>query len=244
MTRAANTTGIDFALAGGTSLGGIVSATDGFVLPGSRVSIFNPSGGLTSRATAGAFGRFTTTLPAGSYRAVRRAPRLCAGALRERAVCAGPVRRHDGRSHCARRLASRVSQLRSRCVCRARDFAAAAGDRRRRGGVPADPWRRWRHAPGASMSCPASCLRGLTLDGSTGVLAGNPTAQGSYAVTVGSTDANGCGGSRDYVIDVQPCAFVLDSQSASRGPAASRGSSKFPSPAVSGRCGQTRPGCR
>ena len=34
-------------------------------------------------------------------------------------------------------------------------------------------------------------------------------------MAVGSTDANGCGGSRDYVIDVHPCAFVLDSQSAS-----------------------------
>ncbi|MGH9440940.1 MAG: beta strand repeat-containing protein [Thermoanaerobaculia bacterium] len=42
----------------------------------------------------------------------------------------------------------------------------------------------------------------LSLDPSTGVLAGTPTQAGSFPITVAATDANGCTGSRDYVLVV------------------------------------------
>ena len=69
LSAGADTAGVDFSLAPATGLGGVVTAADGFWLPGTPVSIFDAAGALAAKATTSALGRFTTGLPPGSYRA-------------------------------------------------------------------------------------------------------------------------------------------------------------------------------
>jgi hypothetical protein len=185
-------------------------------LPGSRVSIFHPAGDLAARATAGSTGRFSTALPAGSYQARSDAR---AGYLQElfadlpcpQGLCdvttgtaiplvSSPVTSIDfSLGVCT---APTISPLRlatgAVSVAYRQTFGAA-------GGV----------APRRFQVVSGVLPPGLALEGAVGVLYGTPTAAGSFAVTIGVTDANSCSGTRAYVIDVQPCGFVLDSPSAS-----------------------------
>jgi hypothetical protein len=206
----ADTTGIDFSLAPAATLGGAVTAADGFLLPGSRVSLFDGSGTLAARTTTSALGRFTTVLPSGSYRARTEALPGFVRELFDNIPC--PQGTCDVTAGTAIALASlpvtNVNFLLAACVApsiaplRLATGAVGASYRQTFGAAGGTPPRRFQVASG---TLPA----GLALDGSTGVLAGTPTAPGSYAVTIGATDDTGCAGTRDYTIDIHPCAFKV-----------------------------------
>lgn len=49
---------------------------------------------------------------------------------------------------------------------------------------------------------------GVTLNASTGLLSGTPTASGSYAITVRATDAGGCMGTQAYTLVIGACPII------------------------------------
>lgn len=58
---------------------------------------------------------------------------------------------------------------------------------------------------------------GLTLDPTTGALAGTPTESGVFTFSVASVDAAGCAFVRQYTLQVAQCAFTLSADSATVG---------------------------
>ena len=224
VSGAADTTNVDFGLLAGTALGGAVTSVDGFRLPGTRVSIFGPSGALTGHATTSALGRFTAVVPAGSYRAHVDPVPGYVQELFDNVPCAhGQCDLTTGTPiPIAAAPVTNVNFSLVACVApsisplRLATGAVGTVYRQTFGAAGGTPPRQFHVASGV---LPA----GLLLDGATGVLSGTPTASGSFALTIGVTDASGCAGTRDYAVDVHPCAFRCGEVRPLFGPEASRG---------------------
>ena len=99
------------------------------------------------------------------------------------------------------------------------DFTDPAGERGGRGRLSPDA-RGKRISTSRKFAIVSGTLPpGLTLDATTGVISGTPTASGLFAVTVSVTDSSGCVGTRDFLLDVPACPFNLDATSTSLGSA-------------------------
>ena len=208
LSAGADTAGVDFSLAPATGLGGVVTAADGFWLPGTPVSIFDAAGALAAKATTSALGRFTTGLPPGSYRARTDERHGYIQELFDNLPCAQGACDVTGGTSIGIASSPVTNVNFSLATCAAPSIsplrlatgAIGVSYRQTLGAAGGTPPRQFHLASGV---LPA----GLSLDGSSGVLAGTPTTSGSFPVTIGVGDANGCGGTRDYVLDVYPCPF-------------------------------------
>ena len=186
----------------------MVTAADGFWLPGTPVSIFDAAGALAAKATTSALGRFTTGLPPGSYRARTDERHGYIQELFDNLPCAQGACDVTGGTSIGIASSPVTNVNFSLATCAAPSIsplrlatgAIGVSYRQTLGAAGGTPPRQFHLASGV---LPA----GLSLDGSSGVLAGTPTTSGSFPVTIGVGDANGCGGTRDYVLDVYPCPF-------------------------------------
>ena len=211
-----DTIAANFSLSAGVNVGGIVRADLGGPLPGTSVSLFSSTGTLVAQGVADAFGRYTVSLAAGSYRARTDPKPGWIQELYNNAPCAtgncnvvngaevlvalAPVTNVDfSLAICSARVISPI-RLATAAVGIAYNQTLAI--------TPSTSLRRFAITAGGLPP-------GLTLDPLTGAIAGTATIAGAYTFTVSVTDTNGCVSSREYTLDVPACAFNLVSTSAS-----------------------------
>lgn len=212
---ASATTTVNFALAPGVPVGGIVKDSLNNPLEGTSVSLFTSSGTPAGRATADAFGSYAVTLTPGSYRA-RTDPKP--GYMQELynnlhctlgtcdvttgtpiAAAAAPVTNVDfALDTCSAFTVSPVT------------LATAAVGAPYRQTILAFGFIATRRFAVTSGTLPP----GLALDPS-GVISGTPTTSGRFTFTIAVTGGFGCVQLREYTLDVPACAFTLAGTSAS-----------------------------
>lgn len=214
-------TGIDFRLARGGLVSGIVTDEHSAPIPGLVVAVSDTGGAVVARATSGANGAFETTVPEGTY-IVRSDPvsgrvmtvfdgRPCPGG---RCVDVGgsPVTSSVSSPSPAVTLALPA------CATMALTPSILAS------GSVGDPYRQrltvsGGTAPFGYVISQGRLPVGLSLDGATGVLSGTPTASGQYTLRAAAIDATGCAVVRSYVLLVTQCSFVLAPSTATVGAA-------------------------
>jgi Carboxypeptidase regulatory-like domain/Putative Ig domain len=213
---ATDVTGIDFTIAAGGVLAGVVTDTTGVGVADVPVSVFDAAGTLVEQATSSATGSFRVTVPPGPYRA-RAEATLGYGAemYREVACTSGSCDVSSG-TPIAISTGATASGI---------DFTLPSCP-----GMTLSPsllatgvaGRAYRQVVGVTGGVSPFMFEvttgalppGLTLDRRSGVVAGVPSTSGRHAFEVASIDANGCGTARAYTVDVHACAFVLSSSSA------------------------------
>ncbi len=206
----AQVTGIDFALEPGTTLTGTVTDTGGVAIDAARVGIFDAAGELRVRATTDSTGTYAATLPAGTFYARLEPTDGYAMQIYQSLSCAdagcAPT---AGTPITVPAPASPAIDFRApRCTGVTLSPSLLAT------GAVGDPYRQRFTASGGSL--PHQFLLvdgllppGLTLGTADGVLAGTPTAGGTYGITVAAVDATGCPDVREYALHINACSFTL-----------------------------------
>jgi Putative Ig domain/Carboxypeptidase regulatory-like domain len=212
----ADVTGIDFTLAPGGTITGRVSDVSDVSLDAVQVSLFDASGGLRARTKSDTRGLFTAEVPAGTYYArsdpadgyaVQVYRDLSCADAGGCAVTSGtpltvtlgaPLTGVDFHLHECTGVTLSPSIL----------ATGAAGDAYRQrftasGGVP----------PHQFVLVNGTLPPGMTLNAADGVLAGTPTASGTYDLTVAAVDATGCPAVRQYSLQLASCSFLLSPSS-------------------------------
>jgi hypothetical protein len=202
---------IDFALASGGVVSGVVSDTTGVVLDTVPVSIFAGTATFAGVTSTSPSGRYRLTVPAGTYRALAEATTTKGSEVYAEMPCTSagcdpaagtPI------SVTAGSITQGVNFTLASCSAMSLSPAILAT------AVAATPYRQVFSAIGGTapyvFDVTVGVLPlGLTLNASTGVLSGTPTVTGHSTFRISALDANGCATDRAYVLDVQACPFVL-----------------------------------
>ena len=208
--------GIDFSLAPGGGIAGLVTDSTGFAVGGATVSVFRSTGELSATGVTDALGQYRVTVPAGSFRA----------------------RTEPSATHGAEVYAEQPCTSAACDIAAGTSIAVTAGTTTPNinftvpscGALTLSPTslatgvdtRTYRQVLSVSGGTGAMAFRvidgvlplGMTLGASSGVIEGTPAVSGRYAFKVGALDAAGCGTSRAYTLDIQECAFTLSPTSA------------------------------
>jgi hypothetical protein len=209
-------TGIDFVLAQGGTLTGLVSDTAGVVLGDVPVSLFagatTPAGVVRSSAS----GRFRASAPAGTYRAIAEATTNKGSEVYSEMPCTS--------AGCDPAIGTAIA-VTTGAITSSIDFtltscsAMTVSPPMLATAVSGATYRQVLTATGGTGPyvfdvTDGHLPLGLALNPSTGVLSGSPTAPGRSTFRVSALDASGCATDRSYAIDVQQCAFRLSPSSA------------------------------
>ncbi len=212
----ADVVGIDFSLAPGGGIAGLVTDTTGFAVGGATVSVFTPTGELSATSITDALGQYRVTVPAGSFRA-RTEPSVTHGVevYAEQPCTSASCDIAAGTSIAVTTgtTTPNINFTVPSCgALRLSPTSLATGV----------DTRTYRQVLSVSGGTGAMAFRvidgvlppGMALGASSGVIDGTPAVSGRYALTIGALDAAGCGTSRAYTLDIQECAFTLSPTSA------------------------------
>ena len=203
----ADVTGIDFDLAPGTVVSGLVqsqftSPASLTSLTGASVSIYTPSNVLAGRAVTDRTGRFTIALPAGTYYAISGAIPGHVRKLWMNGSCVSGICPFEGGTPIAvsgtpiTNIDFALSQCSSPAIAPLTLATAAVGV----------PYRQTLGTTGSSLLpfavSDGVLPPGLILQPPLGVITGTPTAAGRYTFTV---DTDTCATTRTYTLDVPAC---------------------------------------
>ena len=209
-------TGIDFVLASGGTLTGLVSDTAGIVLENVPVSIFAGTNTFAGVKTTSASGRYRATVPAGTYRALAEASTKNGSEVYSEMPCTSAA--------CDPSVGTPIA-LTTGIVTEGINFTLTSCSAMTLSpsvlatGVNGRAYRQVFSATGGTGPytfdvTDGTLPLGVTLNNSSGVLEGTPTVAGRSTLRVSVLDANGCATDRAYTLDVQACAFTLSPTSA------------------------------
>jgi hypothetical protein len=209
-------TGIDFALAAGGVVSGLVSDTNGAALGAVPVSLFAGTTTFAGVKTTSPSGRYRLTLPAGTYRALAEASTNKGSEVYSEMPCTSascdpstgtPIAVTTGN------ITSAIDFTLTSCSAMSVSPSILAT------GVSGRTYRQVFSAAGGTGPYTFDVTDGVlplgvTLNAASGVLEGTPTVSGRSSFRVSALDANGCATDRSYVLDVHACAFTLSPASA------------------------------
>jgi hypothetical protein len=218
---ASDIAGIDFALAAGGTVAGLVADTTGVVLGNVPVSLFSGTTTFAGVKKSSASGRYRVTLPAATYRAVAEASTNKGSEIYSEMPCTS--------AGCDPATGTAIA-VTAGAITSNIDFTSASCSTMSISpplfatGVVGSAYRQVVGATGGTGPfvfdvTDGTLPLGLTLNASTGVLSGTPTVSGRATFRVSAVAANGCATDRSYVLDVQACRFTLSASSATVPPA-------------------------
>lgn len=202
---------IDFTLAPGGIISGVVSDSDGGVLSNVPVSMFAGTNTLAAVKSSNRTGRYRATVPAGTYRALAEATARNGSEVYSELPCTSAACDPSAGTAITvttGTIASGINFTLTSCNAMSVSPSILAS------GLVGTAYRQVFSAiggtgPYAFDVTDGALPLGVTLHASTGVLSGLPTTAGRSTFRISALDANGCATDRSYVLDVQACAFTL-----------------------------------
>jgi len=206
----AQVTGIDFALAEGTPLSGRVTDTSGVAIASAGVGLFDTAGELRVRVTTDATGQYAATVPPGTFYARLDPTSGYAMQVYKDLPCADAACEPTAGTPITAPVPNPppIDFHAARCTGVILSPSLLAM------GAVGDPYRQRFTASGGLaphrfLLAQGLLPPGLTLGAADGVLAGTPTAGGTYGIGVAAVDAAGCPDVHEYTVQVAACSFVL-----------------------------------
>jgi hypothetical protein len=207
---------IDFTLAPSGVVAGLATEPSGVVAANIPVALFAPDGTLVARTRTNPSGRFTFDVSSGSYRARAEASPTHAAELYSELPCTSascdvttgtPIAVASG--------ATTPNVNFTLTSCRAMTLSPPVLAT----GVAGQSYRQVFTVSGGTRPFAFEVTdgvlpSGLTLNATSGVLAGTASASGRHRFRIGARDANDCATERALTLDVQACAFILSPASA------------------------------
>jgi putative Ig domain-containing protein/carboxypeptidase family protein len=221
VSSATDLTGIDFVLASGGIVSGLVSDTVGVVLGDVPVSLFAGTTTFAGVKTTSPTGYYRATLSAGTYRALAEATTAKGSEVYSEMPCTSAGCDPSTGTPIAVATSATTDGINftlSSCSALTLSPPILAT------GVIGRAYRQVLSATGGTgpyaFDVTTGALpAGVSLNAATGVLAGTPTAAGRSSFRVSALDSNGCAADRSYILDVQACAFTFSPSSATVSPA-------------------------
>jgi hypothetical protein len=209
-------TGIDFALAPGGIVSGVVSDTAGIALERVMVSLYAGTSTFVGAKTTRGAGKYRLTLPAGTYRAVAKEGARGGAEIYADMPCTSTA--------CDPSSGTPIT-VTTGAITKGIDFTLTSCSAMTLSpsilatGVSGRTYRQVFSAIGGTGPyvfdvTDGALPLGLTLNGATGRLEGTPVVAGQSAFRVSVLDTNGCATDRVYTLDVQGCTFTLSPTSA------------------------------
>jgi hypothetical protein len=209
----ADTVGVDFSLVRGVRVSGTVTGA-GLSLQSAGVSVFDAGGSVVGRGSSSTFGQYAITVPAGTtfgrtepvagyrqelYRELPCANGTCSPTTGTPIIASGAS---------VTGIDFTLASCGTMTIAPVRLTAAAVGS----------TYRQVLTVSGGASPMQFSVIAGnlpaaLTLDATTGVLAGTPSTAGHYDFTLAASDGAGCVATRVYALEVPACPFVLERSS-------------------------------
>ncbi len=196
--------GIDFTLASGGMISGVVSDTNGVRLVNVPVSLFAGTNTFAGVKTSSKTGRYRATLPAGTYRALAEATTTNGSEVYSEMPCTS--------AGCDPSIGTAMT-VTSGSITSGIDFtltscnAMSVSPSILASSVVGTAYRQVFSAIGGTGPyvfdiTDGALPLGMVLNTSSGVLSGTPTVAGRSAFRIAALDANGCATDRSYVLDV------------------------------------------
>lgn len=207
----ADVIGIDFELASGGIITGLVTDTGGNPLASVPVSVFASTNTLAGVGTSTASGRYWATVSAGTHRVLAEATSSNDSEIFAEVPCTSAgcdPATGTAVNVTTGNITAGIDFTLSSCSAMVVSPSVLAT------GVVSTSYRQVLGAVGGTgpykFNLTSGTLPfGVTLNPSTGTVQGTPTSSGRSSFRIAAVDANGCATDRAYVLDVQACAFTL-----------------------------------
>jgi Putative Ig domain/Carboxypeptidase regulatory-like domain len=207
---------IDFTLAAGGVIAGATGDATGFAVGNVPVSLFDAGGTLRDHTVADATGRYSFNVPAGTYRARAEATKTHGAELYSELPCTSAACNPASGTAINVSTGATIGGINFTLpTCSAMKLSPVSLAT----GVNGHPYRQVLSVTGGVMPYAFDVADGvlplgMTLDRTSGVLAGVPASTGRHEFRVSALDINGCSTENAYTLDVQGCAFTLVPSSA------------------------------